>query len=163
MLLAKTILVDSDLAVSTPTAKPPNLIPRQLFQLCGTWNILECPIRIWENIQISNYLRTSSWRPAADGWFVVACCEAEEGNFPKPWPDTSTDDPKQYKRLVECQTHQYKTEQRGQDNSQHSNPIGQWEEMKGSACTYFTQHGHIRYSSIYIACMSSALSGSLVL
>ena len=152
MLLAKTILVDSDLAVSTPTAKPPNLIPRQLFQLCGTWNILECPIRIWENIQISNYLRTSSWRPAADGWFVVACCEAEEGNFPKPWPDTSTDDPKQYKRLVECQTHQYKTEQRGQDNSQHSNPIGQWERDEGR-CLYF----------IYIACMSSALSGRLVL
>ena len=75
-----------------------------------------------------HYLHTSSWRPATDGWFVVACCEAEEGDFPKPWPNTSTDDPKQYKGLVECQTHQYKTEQRCQDNSQHSNPVGQWEK-----------------------------------
>ena len=88
-----------------------------------------------------NYLRTSSRRPATDGWFVITCCEAEEGNFPKSWPNTSTDDPKQYKGLVECQTHQYKTEQRCQNDSQHSNPIGQWEEEDWRTyCTYSWYH-----------------------
>ena len=35
-LQAKIILVNFNLAVSTPTAKPPNLIPHQLFRLYGS-------------------------------------------------------------------------------------------------------------------------------
>ena len=35
MLWMKIILVDFNLAVSTPTAKPPNLIPHQIFRLYG--------------------------------------------------------------------------------------------------------------------------------
>ena len=35
-LRVKIILADFNLAVSTPTAKPPNLIPRQIFRLYGT-------------------------------------------------------------------------------------------------------------------------------
>ena len=35
LLWAKIILADFNLAVSTQTAKPPNLIPRQIFQLYG--------------------------------------------------------------------------------------------------------------------------------
>ena len=34
-LQAKIILADFNLLVSTQTAKPPNLIPRQIFQLYG--------------------------------------------------------------------------------------------------------------------------------
>ena len=35
-LQVKIILADFNLAVSTQTTKPPNLIPRQFFQLYGT-------------------------------------------------------------------------------------------------------------------------------
>ena len=34
-LWAEIILADFNLVVSTPTAKPPNLIPRQIFRLYG--------------------------------------------------------------------------------------------------------------------------------
>ena len=34
--LQAKILVDFNLAVSTPTAKPPNLFPHQLFRLYGS-------------------------------------------------------------------------------------------------------------------------------
>ena len=36
----KIILADFNLAVSTPTAKPPHLIPRQIFQLYDSAKIL---------------------------------------------------------------------------------------------------------------------------
>ena len=42
MLQAKIILVDFNLVVSTLTAKLPNLIPRQIFQLYGTCILLLC-------------------------------------------------------------------------------------------------------------------------
>ena len=41
-LRAKVILVDFNLAVLTHTAKPPNLIPHQIFQLYGTCTLLLC-------------------------------------------------------------------------------------------------------------------------
>ena len=42
----KTILVDFNLAVSTLIAKPPNLIPRQIFQLNGKVHWL-CPMCVY--------------------------------------------------------------------------------------------------------------------
>ena len=38
VLQAKIILADSNLAISTQTAKPPNLIPRQIFWLYSMFN-----------------------------------------------------------------------------------------------------------------------------
>ena len=38
---ANIILADFNLAVSTPTTKPPNLNPRQIFRLYGTY------VRTW--------------------------------------------------------------------------------------------------------------------
>ena len=43
VLQAKIILVDFNLAFSTPTAKPPNLIPCQIFWLYGIVNTLFGP------------------------------------------------------------------------------------------------------------------------
>ena len=37
----KIILADFNLAVSTPTAKPPNLNPCQIFQLYGSCSVVE--------------------------------------------------------------------------------------------------------------------------
>ena len=35
----KTVLADFNLAVSSPTAKLPHLIPRPIVRLYGTWNV----------------------------------------------------------------------------------------------------------------------------
>ena len=51
-LQAEIILVDFNLAVSTQTAKPPNLIPRQIFRLYGTY------IHTHSHTYIHTYLHT---------------------------------------------------------------------------------------------------------
>ena len=53
-LQAKIILADFNLAVSTQTAKPPNLIPHQIFRLYGMYVVGWEKCNLGKNALLSN-------------------------------------------------------------------------------------------------------------